>query len=433
MTVLRALAVVLVANALFLAATWSTPLEPDVVADRVRIAFATAALLEEDFLPFDPRRGYFQYIDCFVLQMLVNEHPSRLARALAPIMYSPDTSGAGQCATLRALVVERADRAAFVADPYSRYWHGQNVPVAWGLRFMEVDTLRRVFVAVVWVAIAGLAAVSLRAGPHVRLAGLAIALTAALVWATPYFAPGFSYGPLDAVLLLGLVLLAARPKLARSADAIACFAAAYGACVVFLEMMSGELVVAPVWLGALALAAARDRHAAGLATSAPPVVAVVAVAAFIGGVAITVAVKQALVLGLLDASGVRSFVSHLGYYTSLPEAAQVPAVLVPFVEIAKNVPVLTYDSRGLAVLLIAGVGLAWSGAVARGWRRRHDATGRDVVLLAAMATAPAIWILMWTTHTVLHASFMVRMLAATIAVAPTALLWPEASHPESGD
>jgi hypothetical protein len=413
---LRALGVIMIANALFFAASYGAPGDPAVVADRVRTAFASGMLTTEDFLPFDSVRGYYQYIDCFVLQMMVNPQPSRVHRALAPLVYTSD--GAGECATLRSLVIDGADRAALHPDAYSRYWHGQNVPVALALRVMELATLRRVFVTLVWGAIAVVGVVSACRGRSVRLVGGSIALTAALWWATPYFAPGFAYGPCDLVILVGLAVVVARPRLVDDARGLLAFAAGFGACVLFFELMTGELLVAWVWFGALVLAAAHDGRARSVGPS-PVGTALLAMMGFLAGVTVSVVIKQMLVAALIDVSGVANFLSHLAFYTKTADATRAPGFLVPFVRMGQNLPVLTYGSMPMAVALAAVVTVAWMVAVARAW----SAGGRETLVLAGMALAPFAWIILWSTHTTIHASFMVRMFAATIALAAPALLW----------
>jgi hypothetical protein len=157
--------------------------------------------------------------------------------------------------------------------------------------------------------------------------------------------------------------------------------------------------------------------------------------AFLAGVALSVVVKQTLVAALLDTSGVANFLSHLAFYTKTAAATRAPGIVVPFVRMAQNLPVLTYGSWPLAVTLVGAVAVAWLVAIGRAWRQRAASAGRDVLLLAVMAAAPAVWILLWSTHTAIHASFMVRMFVATIALAAPALLWvgdaaPPAARPE---
>ena len=88
-------------------------------------------------------------------------------------------------------------------------------------------------------------------GGTTRRVGLAIALSAALLWAVPYFDQGVTLGFGDTALILGLAVLAARPHLAQQVDTIALFAAIFGAVIAFFEMLTGQLPVAAAWLVAV--------------------------------------------------------------------------------------------------------------------------------------------------------------------------------------
>ena len=230
----------------------------DVIAARVRSAFATGDLGAEDYYRFDSRRGYMQYNDCLVLQMLSNPEPSRPERALAPKLFHND-AWVGQCSLLRELIEEKVDPKSLRLLRYVNYWHGYNAVAAFALQSMELRTLRRMIVGAVWAAIGLLALVAWRSGRYVRRTGVTIALTAATVWAVPYFSPGLTQGPGDALLILGLAGLAAWPQMAVRPAALVPYAAGFGAVVGFFEMMTGQYPVAAAWLAALALAARRDR------------------------------------------------------------------------------------------------------------------------------------------------------------------------------
>lgn len=132
---------------------------------------------------------------------------------------------------LRALAVQGVDPSTFQLLRYTRYWHGYNVIAALALRRMDLRDLRRMLSDAGWMAIAVLAFVAFRSGPHARRTGLAIALTAATVWGVPYFAPGLTQGPGDALLLLALAAIAVWPRMTVSLATIVPYAAAFGAVV----------------------------------------------------------------------------------------------------------------------------------------------------------------------------------------------------------
>lgn len=101
---LKALGIVILTNILFFVLVLVTPGDPDVMLNRIRTAFETGELGLTDYLWFDSRHGWHQYNGCNILQMLSNRDPSRLGRALAPLVHRADENGNGQCVVLYALV-----------------------------------------------------------------------------------------------------------------------------------------------------------------------------------------------------------------------------------------------------------------------------------------------------------------------------------------
>ena len=97
-----------------------TPSDPDVMLSRIRTAFDTGELGLANQLWFDSRRGWHQSNDCNILQMLSNRDPSRLKRALAPLVYTVDDDWRGLCAVLHALLVKEVDKDTLVANRYAR-------------------------------------------------------------------------------------------------------------------------------------------------------------------------------------------------------------------------------------------------------------------------------------------------------------------------
>jgi hypothetical protein len=419
----RAVLVVLVCNCVFLLLVLFVPVDSPTIRHRIRAAFETGDLGFEDYLLFDSRRGFFQYNDCNVLQMIANRNPSRAARAISPIVYSANDDWTDQCAVLHQVTLDGADVAGLIENHYSRYWHGYSVGVAVALRAMELRSLRRFLVGTVWLLLAAFTVVMVRSGRASRWVGLAIALAAALLWAVPYFDPGFTFGFGDAAVLLGLAVLAARPRLALNVATLVPYAAGFGAVVVFFEMLTGQLPVAAAWLVAVIVAARRDH-----ASSAMPDVRVLAIAAIIAfgaGALATVAIKQVLAYVLVDPGAGTAFFSHLTLYASVPEASGGrPGILRPFIRLLQTSYVLTYGSRSGGYAAVGLIVLASMIAAARSWRGWRLQGEEDRVVLLAASLAPVVWVLVLPQHTVIHAHFMVRILVASIALAPLAACWP---------
>lgn len=421
----RAVLAVLVLNGLFLLLIVLPLDDPSTTRHRIRAAFETGDLGFDDFLLFDSRRGFFQYNDCNVLQMIANSNPSRLSGALSPIVYSANHDWTDQCAVLHRVAAEGADLSGLIENHYSRYWHGYRVGVAMALRAMELRTLRRVLGGGVWLSLAAFLVLTVRAGGTTRRVGLAITLSAALLWAVPYFDQGFTFGFGDAALIFGLAVLAAQPHLARHVDTIAPFAAIFGAVIAFFEMLTGQLPVAAAWLVAVIVAVRRDQ-----APSAATDVRVLsfALAAFGTGAVVTVVIKQVLAFTLSDPGAGHAFFSHLAMYADVPEASgRRPGVLLPFIRLADAAYVLTYGSKNAGYVLVMLVTLLWMLGASLAWRDRRVTTNMDRVVLLVASLAPVVWVLLLPQHTVIHARFMVRILVASIALVPLAVSWPVAA------
>ena len=423
-SILRAAVVVLVLNGLFLLlVVLAVPDESPATRARVRAAFHTGDLAHEDYLLFDSRRGFFQYNDCNVLQMIANAGSSRLERAISPVVYSANDDWTDQCAVLDRVIAQDSAVDGLIENRYSRYWHGYNAGVATALRWMELRTLRRTLVAAVWLSLAALTLLMFRSGAGSRRIGGGIALAAGAFWAVPYFDPGFTFGFGDAALLLGLAVLAARPRVALDFDTLVPFAAGFGAVIVFFEMLTGQLPVAAAWLVA-GVAAARHDHARD-ARGGMLMPAFAALAAFaVGGLA-TVAIKQVLALTLADPDAGRAFMSHLDLYVDVPDrAGRRPGILLPFIRLWDRASLLTYGSHRAGHALVSLIAVAWLAGAARAWHERAHAPDAARIVLLAAALAPLAWVLLLPQHTYLHATFMVRILVASIALAPVAALWP---------
>ena len=426
-------------NALFLLLMLAAAGDPAPIAERVRSAYASGDLQGHAFLPYDARRGYLQFNDCNILQMLTNPD-ARLGRALAPKVFRLNEDWEGQCRLLRSLVVDKIDTGGLLLLRYSRYWHGYNTVAAVGLRAVELRTLRRGMSAAVWISIGLLALAGFRAGGQTRRTALFIAATTATVWGVPYFSPGFTFGPGDTSIFLGLVALVSRKRLTSSPKTLVPYAAGFGAVVVFFEMLTGQLPIAIVWLAAVTLAAARDREPSS--ASSPARAAAIAALAFILGAAATVVAKQALAMLLAEPGAAADFLGRLRLYMGRPETAthpsgwigrvedRLPVFLSPFTRLVLQSPMLTYGSRRAGYLLLAVTAAAWVASVVRLFANRGEALVADELMLFGASLVTAVWVFFLPRHTATHAAFMVRLLIIPISLAPMALTWPiRRGHP----
>jgi hypothetical protein len=413
----------IVVNFVFFLLMFGLPANQKQITDKVRLAFTSGDLVVEDYLPFDARRGWHQYNDCVVLQILANEDTSRLKRALAPLIYVANDDWSDQCATLQRLLEEEpADKEAFIASRYARYWHGYNLLTALGLHVVSLQRFRQTLAITVWLAIIFFVAVTFRRGPHTRLVGLSIGLSAASIWAVPYFAPSITHGPGDAWLLLGLACYALWPGLASRPGTTALFAVVFGATVIFFEMGTGQLPVAAAWLVALSLAVARDNKK--LKSNDLLALILIIVVGFGFGAVFSIMAKQVLVALLVEISAGGQFFTNLRLYMTVPPSEEGwPGILVPFGRLIRKSDVLTYNNLTASYSLIAFSAILWVVALWQGRQRIYHQRQIDLLILSGAALVPIVWILIMPYHTYIHAAFMARILVVPISLAPTALFW----------
>jgi hypothetical protein len=451
---LRAGGLVLLLNALFLAtavATARLPREP--LRERVRDAFAAGVLTDRDWLAFDMRRGNHQYDECLILQMLTNEPGPLLAAAVGPRKHARDASYSDYCLTLQQLVVERADPAGFIDFPYTRYWHGYMPVTAGFLSVADLGSAKRVLHVLAYAATLLLLAAALRRTGMLRVVGVSTAIATMAVWGLPYFGQLFAHAPGDILVVLGLAALITGADRLRRQVLLVPFCAAFGALVVYLEFLTGQLPTAAALLFATTYAigtgrteeiaprAAPDRTGIAEPNSGADLaavarvragawrLAVLALVAFAFGAGLTVLIKQALAAAVLGTAAISAFSGSLVRYMGpAPTGGFVPDVLRPFSELFRWGRVLTYNSPALAAILFGAAIVSWIAAAAvsvraglrhaRGWT-----VASDVLALMFGAAIIIAWILLLQNHTYFHARFMVRMAVAPIALGAAALTW----------
>jgi hypothetical protein len=119
------------------------------------------------------------------------------------------------------------------------------------------------------------------------------------------------------------------------------------------------------------------------------------------------------------------FTESLLYYMGIPASwGGWPGIVQPFVQLGWWSGVLTFGSTWAGYGLVAATALTWLAAGIQGWRQRHRAHGREVLLLVSLALIPVAWVLLLPRHTDIHAGMMVRLLVVPISLAPLALCWP---------
>lgn len=215
----RALALVVLANGAFLLLALGTarlPREP--LTERIRNAFTTGELIDNDWPWLESRRGFNQYHDCTVLQMISNRDDHVWANAVAPLMYNRNRGETDRCATLRMLVNEGPGTAPYLVYRYTRYWHGYNPVTAALLWVFDLGHVRQVLKITLYGALVLLVVAAGTRHRGLFAVGTSISVTGALFWAVPYFGQSLTHGPGDIFVILGLgCLLFWRDRLTRLA------------------------------------------------------------------------------------------------------------------------------------------------------------------------------------------------------------------------
>jgi hypothetical protein len=436
---ITALTLVVLVNAAFLMlgiAVAALPREP--LVQRVREAFASGDLIENDWPWLESRRGFDQYNDCSILQMITNHDNDILANAVGPLIYNKNRGETDKCATLRKIVNEGPDGAPYLVFRYTRYWHGYDPVTAALLLAFDVGNARKVLKITLYGA---LALLGVAAGTrHRGLSAVAacIAITGAFFWAVPYFGPSFTHAPGDILVILGLAaLLLWRERLSRLATLVP-FCAVYGAGVVYLEFLTGQLPTAAGLLFPMAYLVARTRPEPDDQPGEAWRFAVAALVAFGLGAVLTVAIKQILAVAIVGPEAGSSFLEYLKRYVNpspsaslkhfgetwaSPDGSIVGSSLKSIYVVLGEGYVLTYGSRSAAVLLYAAGALAWLTAGYLAFRRPARWALSDLLALAVGAGIVVAWTWSFQTHTTLHKFWMVRMLLVPLSMGWGALAW----------
>ncbi len=435
----RALALVVLANGVFLLlALWVAQLPRERLDQRIRDAFASGELIENDWPWLESRRGFNQYHDCSVLQMISNRDDDLWANAVAPLIYNRNKGETDRCATLRTLVTEGPNTAQYLVYRYTRYWHGYNPVGAALLWVVDLGRVRTILKITLYCALVLLIVAAGTRHRGLLAVAASIAVTGVLFWAVPYFGQSLTHGPGDIVVILGLAcLLFWRERLSRPATLVP-FCAVYGAGVAYLEFLTGLLPTAAGLLFPTAYLIARLRPEPENEPARAWRFAFAALLAFALGVALTVAIKQILAVAIVGPHALISFLEYLHRYVnpspgaslrhfgetwSSPDDPLLWSSLKAVYAVLSQGYVLAYGSRAGAIALYAASALAWVAAGYVTVRRRARWAWSDFLGFGAGVAIILAWTLSFQTHTTIHKWWMVRMLIVPLSLGWGALAW----------
>jgi hypothetical protein len=393
----------------------------EVIRDRIRRAYATGELVESDYLRYDTHRGFHQFNDCSILQMIAIPDSSRVGRALGPTTYSMGEEE--PCRTLRELVLQKRDAATLSSSRYTRYWHGYIPLIALLLSLMELSTVRVVLRVLVYVAVLLLPLSSLRNRRFLLLTG-PVAAAGIFFWGLPYFGQGMSHAPGDSVVMLGITYLIIWHRKLVNPGSLVPYCALFGAVIVYLEMLTGLLPTAAGLLFPTVYVVSRLNYHADLDIGDNFGLAIIALLAFAFGAVFTVGARVIVAAALVNPNGLDAFAGNLEFYTQdVDSIGFVPGFLVPLGRLLRKGVVLTYGSTWGLAAIYASVTLSWLGAILLAMRQGSHLAWADLISFMIGGASIPIWTFILPRHTFNHADFMVRILIVPMSLGWAAISW----------
>ena len=453
----RALVVTLVAVAAFFALSYaSTLVSREEIARKLQQA-NTQHTFTQTWAAWTARPiPRFGGNDCLMLSALLQDYPDRLAEAISARIPPAEGQPPGRVGdpTIPACLqmisaLERGAHADPTAVPYHRYLHGQRIfavlvravisPYALGWITLLLNAL---FLLLVLVPAARRSASGRRDAWRER--GYA-AIAAMLLFFSGLWLFGiyFSFGLSDLVLAVFLAYAYHRRVAeVRFAAAVAVF----GVCTAIFEFLTGGIPFGlALLLGVVALDGPPDRNVLLRRAFHGTVI-------FAGAIVLTFAIKIALVMLFVDASALADFRSSLAvrvgssFVASLPpqeiawlsrfgidvatlERSWVLTVLYMLARLGYATFVIGYGSPVLGMTIMGAAVIVVVVMFIRHARKPEDDIARTrLLILFASALVMPLWSLVFLSHTLLHAIWMVRPFAWYIALAGILLLWPTAHH-----
>ena len=391
--------------------------------NRIQKAFATGELIERDYLKYDTQRGFHQYNDCNILQMMTNQDSSQVGRALGPWLHMADASATEACRTLRELVVEGRDPEAYVSSRYTRYWHGYIPILSALLIFLEISAVRVILRIAVYMAVLLPLSSSLREKRFFLLT-VPVSISGMFFWGLPYFGQGMSHALGDSVVMLGIACLILWHRKFAHEGSLFPFCALFGAVVVYFEMLTGPLPIAAGLLFPTVYLLSRLTNPSDTGIKHHFRLATLALIAFTLGAIVTVGARVLVAATLVQPTGLDAFAGNLGLYTQpVDSTTYVPGFLRLLGRLIRRGAILTYGSGwGLAALYIS-VTLSWFASMYFAYQRKSSLSRADLSAFVIGAASIPAWTFIFQSHTFTHADFIVRILIVPISLGWASLLW----------
>lgn len=409
--IMRSIAVAAIFYAILLSLSWvSLHNDSRHATAAVVAAFSSGDLTEYDITLTDAHIGAHQFNDCLILDQAITRSGTRAQMAVTPPNdLAIRTSGV--CRELKESVTQgKHGQLNF----YQNYIHGHTVLARLLLDFLPVRAIRALYQLVICgLLVAGLAFAmreALRRGATVNVIfWLCFFACFARFFGFEYFGQSLGHAPADAVLLGYALWLEAVSfgEQSRPVDFVVP-AATFGALTAIFEFWTGGIPLGiALTIAGVAMAERRDDR---LRTSEA-----LACVSFVTAIATMVAIKIVLTEMFFGDGAVASAGSQL--FARVAGSAQFEAFPPPTIG-----NIATRVSQGLGemvggqpvlVVMILSLAIVF-GAAGLAHLRRTELRSR-AALIAGSNLMPILWVAVLNHHFYIHAWFMTRIFAWTIA------------------
>jgi hypothetical protein len=454
----RAVAVALTAIALFFIISCASTFVPrNEIAAKLEAANARAAFSQPWATGTGRAIPRFGGNDCLFFETLLQDYPSRLAQTISARIPPADAqppARAGDptipaCLQLIA-ALERPEHADPKAVYYHRYLHGQRVFAALALALVPPQALGWITLSLNVICLLAVLLPALRrwrTGVWRERGFAAIAATLLLFDGLWLFGIYFSFSLSDLV-LSAFLLYAHRRGIAHAPEpSFATAVALFGVATAIFEFLTGGIPFGlTVLLGIIALDGPDDRTALlRRAFHGTVIFALAVLVAFV--------IKLAFVMLVIDPNVLAEFRAALATRTGSSFVANLPpqelawvarfgidvssldrhwiyALLYMLARLGYATFVIGYGSPviGIAIMSAAVVTMA-ALLIQRTRVAEGSIPGTRLLILFVSALVMPVWSVVFLSHTLLHAIWMVRPFAWFITLAGILVLWPRTERP----
>jgi hypothetical protein len=395
----------------------------------IRSSFTNGALQEHDWLWKNDRLGVNQYNDCLLIQMFFFRRDAWVD-TVAPMvvfndwpvpLWADNGEEISECAIARSAAFSEAPLDLYPTQSYfayGRYIHPFRLPAYLLLEQFDVGAIRRLyrmmaFGVLVMILMTQLLLILWRAeraderpreGDHVRQGVFFVVLSLILMrfYAIELFALSLAHAPSDILIFVAIAVIALLNLTSTSSRRLCGLCGIFGALVFALDFLHGALPLGlAALIGCVAMKADRHSSAGQIATSA-----FLSGSSFVVGAGVALFIKIVTLAVTFGPQAVTGFFLQL-HYRMTGRGFPLSAL---WRRLSENLEVIFFEDYrcSRALLFATGVVLIVAYGIALARATRASAVQAHVLLLSVLVIG--VWYLVFRNHSVIHASFMVRLL-----------------------